>query len=207
MPTNGDMGRSGPLRQSGITLMPFQNGGVRRVFTGVDSVIAADAVRRDTSNREKWPYMHVYPPVNSEPVHRINSVVTPGQVVVVGVVAATVITLEYQVPSGFRFYLRGIIQTYEGGNFVPGQALWTIDRNTPVGVANFQAQKEQGLVAVPVRVGSFVPFAMDEFARAYEFEPLDIVRSKATNVGLGVGDPNYFTTGFFGYLVPDVGTR
>jgi hypothetical protein len=182
-------------------------GAARRVFTGVDSVIAADVVRRDTSNREKWPYMHVYPPVNAEPVHRINSVVTPDTVANVGAVAATVIVLEYQVPSGFRFYLRGLIQTYEGGNFVSGQALWTIDRNTPVGVANFQAQPEQGLVAVPVRVGSFAPFTMDEFARAYEFEPLDIVRSKATNVALGVGDPNYFSTGFFGYLVPDVGTR
>ena len=205
MPTNGDMGRSGPLRQSGVD--PAIYGGVRRIFTGVDAVMAADAVRRDTSNREKWPYMHVYPPVNSEPVHRINSVVTPDTVANVGAVLATVIVLEYQVPSGFRFYLRGLIQTYEGGNFVPGQALWTIDRNTPVGVPNFQAQKEQGLVAIPQRVGSFSPWTVDEFARAYEFEPLDIVRSKATNVGLGVGDPNYFSTAFLGYLVPDVGTR
>jgi hypothetical protein len=171
-----------------------------RVFTGVDAVQAADVVRRDASNREKWPYMHVYPPVNAEPVHVIASVATPA-------LAATVIVLAYQVPSGFRFYLRSIIQTYEGGAWVPGQALWTIDRNTPVGVANFQAQPEQGLVAVPQRVGSFSPFTVDEFERAYEFEPLDIVRSKATNVGLGVGTPNYFSTGFFGYLVPDVGAR
>src|ERR1039457_6361797 len=113
MPTNGDMGRSGPLRQSGVD--PAIYGGVRRIFTGVDAVQAADAVRRDTSNREKWPYMHVYPPVNAEPVHVIGSVVTPA-------LAATVIVLAYQAPSGFRFYLRGIIQTYEGGNFVSGQA-------------------------------------------------------------------------------------
>lgn len=178
-----------------------------RVYAGVDSVLAADVVRRDLTNREKWPYMHVYPPVNAEPVHVINSVVTPDQVANVGLAAATVIVLAYKVPSGFRFYLRAIIQTYEGGNFVPGQALWTIDRNTPVGVPNFQAQIEQGLAAVPQRVGSFSPFTVDEFARAYEFEPLDIVRSKATNVGLGVGDPNYFSTGFFGYLVPDVDKR
>jgi hypothetical protein len=175
-------------------------GNALRVFTGVDAVQAADVVRRDASNREKWPYMHVYPPVNAEPVHVIGTEFTPA-------LGATVIVLAYQVPSGFRFYLRGIIQTYEGGNFVPGQALWTIDRNTPVGVPNFQAQVEQGLTAVPVRVGSFAPFTVDEFARAYEFEPLDIVRSKATNVALGVGSPNAFTTGFFGYLVPDVGTR
>src|ERR1035437_2635542 len=168
MPANGDTGRGGPLRQT----MPAWRNGAQRVYSGVDAVKAADVVMRDQSNREKRPYMHVYPPVNAEPVHVIGSVVTPA-------LAATVIVLAYQVPSGFRFYLRGIIQTYEGGNFVSGQATWTIDRNTPVGVANYQAQPEQGLVAVPVRVGSFAPFMMDEFARAYEFEPLDIVRSKA----------------------------
>jgi len=177
---------------------------VRRVYNGVDAVFAVDAIRRDESNREKWPYQHVYPPVNAEPVHVIGFVPTPDIVANVGA-AATVVVLSYQVPSGFRFIMRGIIQTYEGGAFSPGQALWTVNRNTPVGVANFQAQPEQGLVAVPVRLGSFSPFTVDEFARAYEFEALDIVRSKATNVALGVGDPNFFSTGFFGYLIPDVG--
>jgi hypothetical protein len=176
-----------------------------RVYSGVDAVKAVDVIRRDESNREKWPYMHVYAPVNAEPVHVIGAVPTPDQVVNVGLAAATVVVLAYRVPSGFRFYLRGIIQTYDGGAFVPGQALWTIDRNTPVGVANFQAQHEQGLTAIPVRLGSFSPFTVDEFPRAYEFEALDLIQSKATNVALGVGDPNFFSTGFFGYLVPDVG--
>src|ERR1035437_10236054 len=178
------------------------NGGapVQRVYSGVDAVKAADGIRGDQSNRERWPYMHISPPVNAEPVHVIGTALVPAQ-------ASQVVVLAYPVPSGFRFYLRGIIQTYEGGNFVPGDALWTIDGNTPVGVANYQAQPEQGLVAVPVRVGSFSPWTVDEFARAYEFEPLDIVRSKATNVAVGVGNPNYFSTGFFGYLVPDVDKR
>ena len=179
------------------------NGVAQRVYQGVDAVIAADALRQAQTNREKWPYMHVHPPVNAEPVHVIGSVVTPDIVANVGLAAATVVVLAYQVPSGFRFYLRGIIQSCVGGAFFPGAALWTIDRNTPIGVANVQAQPEQGLVAVPVPLGAFLPaFKIDEFYRAYEFEPLDVVRSKATNVGLGVGDPNYFLSGFFGYLVP-----
>ena len=57
----------------------YTNGG-HRVYSGVDAVLGADVLRRDASNREKWPYMHVYPPVNAEPVHRINSVVTPDTV-------------------------------------------------------------------------------------------------------------------------------
>src|ERR1035437_6638749 len=174
--------------------------GAQRVYSGVDAVKAADAIRRDQNNRERWPSMHIYPPVNAEPVHVIGTALVPAQ-------ASQVVVLAYPVPSGFRFYLRGIIQTYEGGNFVPGDALWTIARKTPVGVANFQAQPEQGLVAVPVQVGSFVPFMADRFERAYEFEPLDVVRSKATNVNLTAGSPNWFKSGFFGYLVPDVGSR
>jgi len=179
----------------------------QRMYSGAEATFAMDTIRQDESNREKWPYQHVYPPVNAEPVHVIGFVPTPDTVVNVGVSGATVVVLTYQVPSGFRFILRSIIQTYEGGNFVPGQALWTIDRNTPLNVANFQAQPEQGLVAVPVRVGSFVPFTVDKFERAYEFESLDVVRSKATNVALGVDAPNFFISGFFGYLIPDVGRQ
>jgi hypothetical protein len=171
-----------------------------RVYSGADAAKAADVLRRDQSNREKWPYMHVHPPPNAEPVHVVGSVVTPA-------LNSQVVVLAYPVPSGFRFYLRGIIQSYEGGALGSGKALWTIDRNTPLGLANVQAQPEQGLVAIPLQLGSFSPFKINEFYRAYEFEPLDVVRSKATNVGLGVGDPNYFDTGFFGYLVPDVDKR
>jgi hypothetical protein len=174
---------------------------VQRVYSGADVTKAADVVRRDESNREKWPYMHVYPPVNAEPVHVIGTAVVPQPGVQVAV-------LTYPVPSGFRFYLRAIVQTVEGSNFNAGDVLWTIDRNTPIGVASFQAQPEQGLIAVPIRVGSFQPFAPDRFERCYEFESLDIVRSKATNVAYAVGAPsNVFISGFFGYLVPDVGTR
>ena len=176
---------------------------VQRMYSGVDSVLAADVVRRDQSNREKWPYMHVYPPVNAEPVHLIGNVLVPAQ-------GSTVVTLAYMVPPGFRFYLRGLIQTYVGAAFIPGDALWTIDRNTPVGVPNFQAQLEQGLVNIPVPVGSFSPFTTDQFARCYEFEPLDLVQSKAKNIHLNpavLPSDGVFLTGFFGYIVPDVGKR
>jgi hypothetical protein len=103
--------------------------------------------------------------------------------------------------------LRAIIQAFVGGAFLPGDATWTIDRNTPVGIPNLQGQPEQGLINVPVPIGSFAPFAPDRFERCYEFEELDDVRSKATNVNLGVGSPNFFTSGFFGYLVPMIGQR
>lgn len=173
---------------------------LQRVYSGVDAVKAADVLNTQQEQRESWPYVHVYPPQNAEPVEVVGSVVTPA-------LGVQVVALAYRVPSGFRFHLRGIIHTFEGGAFIPGLALWTLDRNTPIGVANIQAQPEQGLIAVAVRTGSFYPYTIKSFARAYEFEALDLVQLKATNVGLGVGDPNYFLSAFSGYLVPDVGRR
>jgi hypothetical protein len=171
-----------------------------RVYYGSDAAKAADVLRQDQSRREEWPYIHIYPPRNAEPVHVIGTIPTPAA-------AATAVVLLYSVPSGYRFYLRALIQQYVGGAFLPGDALWTIDRNTPVGIPNIQAQPEQGLINVPVTVGAFSPFSPDRFERCYEFEELDDVRSKGTNVNLGVGAPNFFTSGLFGYLIPMIGQR
>jgi hypothetical protein len=172
----------------------------QRVYYGSDAVKAADILRQDQSRREEWPYVHVYPPRNAEPVHAIGTVPTPAQ-------GSSAAVLLYSVPSGYRFYLRSIIQQYVGGAILPNDAFWTIDRNTPVGIPTLQGQPEQGLINVPVPVGSFSPFSPDRFERCYEFEELDDVRSKALNVSLGVGAPNFFTSGFFGYLVPMIGQR
>lgn len=168
---------------------------VTRVYSGSDAVKAADALRQQAERREAWPYLHIYSPPNAEPVHEIGTIETPDQ-------GSTAVVLTYTVPSGYRFYLRAIVQNYVGGAFVPGDALWTIDRNRPVGIADIQGQPEQGLVAVPVEVGSLKPFSSDKFWRAYEFEELDVVRSKGTNVNLGVGAPNFFVSAFLGYIVP-----
>jgi hypothetical protein len=173
---------------------------VQRVYYGVDAAKAADVLNQDKDRREQWPYVHCYPPRNAEPVHVINSVPTPAAL-------ATVQVLLYSVPPGYRFYLRAIVQNYVGGAFLPGDATWTIDRNTPVGIPNLQGQPEQGLTNVPVQLGSFTASSPWRLPRAYEFEELDDIRSKGTNVNLGVGISNFFMSGFFGYLVPMIGQR
>lgn len=172
-----------------------------RLYSGADSVRAMEAIRQTHANQEAWPYEHVFPPVNSIPVNATDAVVTPAQ-------AAVATVLSYKVPSGFKLILTGIIQSYINagglGAFVPGAALWTVTLNTPVGVANVQASSLQGLTNVKVPMGSFLAGNVWYFARAYEFAPLDILRSTVLNVALGVGDPNYFASAFLGWLVPAI---
>lgn len=166
-----------------------------RIFSGADSVRAAEAYRLAVQDRrDAWPYVHVYPPANAKDVLAIGTLAIPA----ISAVKSEV--LRYKVSSGKRFYLRGVIL---GANvaIVPGQALFTVDRNSPVGVTNNQFMPEHGLTDVPIQLGQFPvePFVLQ---RAREFEPLDDVRVKAANLALSAGDPNYFVCGLFGYEVP-----
>jgi hypothetical protein len=179
-----------------------------QLFSGVDSVRAADQLRRAVQDRrDAWPYPHVYPPPNSKDVHVIGTSVTGAQSIPPGLGPGPQITvLTYQVQSGKRFYLKAILLTYVGGAFVPGDALFTIDRNSAVGSSNTQFLPEHGLVNIPVQLGSnlTVPWPLQ---RAREFEPLDVVRINAANVNLGVGDGNFYVCGLFGYELPVLDVR
>lgn len=146
----------------------------------------------DARKREEWPYIHVYPPPAAVPVHLINFVAAPAA-------GQSAVVLAYRVPSGMAFYLQAILQNYAGGNILPGDALWTVNRNAPTGVTDRQAMPVQGLAGVPIPLGSFAAGAQWPFSRAYEFAPLDLVQSVVSNVNLGGGS---FVSGFFGYLVP-----
>lgn len=167
-----------------------------RMFSGADSVRAADAYRLAViARRDEWPFVHVYPPPSSTDVLVTGSLAIPMS----GTGDAEV--LNYTVPSGKRFYLTAVVL---GANItiVPGQALFTVDRNRPVGVPNTQFMPEHGLINVPFGLGSFVPGRPWKLERAREFEPLDVVRIKANNIGLAAGDPNFFIGALLGWELP-----
>lgn len=146
----------------------------------------------DDRAREQWPYVHVYPPPSSIPIHQIDFVAAP-------VAGDSAVVLAYTVPEGFAFFLRSILQVFSGGNIIAGDATWTVRINTVDAVSDAQAMPVQGLIDVPVPLGSISSGNQWPFARAYEFAPLDVVESVVTNVNLGAGT---FVSGFFGYLVP-----
>jgi hypothetical protein len=170
-------------------------GGFRPSSCGCSpQVLAAERLRRIYVRRRSWPYGYVFPAPLAVPVEQVATVAIPG-------VGSTALVLAYSVPEGFRFIMQALLLDVTAGAFAPGDALWTVDLNTPVGVPNVQAMPVQGLTAVPVPLGSVAGGSTWPLVRPYEFGPLSLVQSKATNVGLGAG---VFTSGFFGYLVRHV---
>ena len=175
----------------------MRSNGAVEMLSGVDSVRAADSyLHALLGRRDAWPYPHIYPPPNATDVNVVGSLAIP----TAGTGDAEVVA--YQVPSGKRFYLTHVVM---GANItvVPGQALFTVDRNRPLPViTNYQFMPEHGLINVPFALGSFVPGDPWPLRRAREFEPLDVVRIKANNLFLSAGDPNYFWGALLGWEVP-----
>lgn len=184
------------------TLLPARLGGVNctpgnpQLF-GNDQIKSADQLRQERNNRTDWPYEHLFPPSNSIPVNEITR--TP---VAVPAMAATALVLAYRVPSGMRFIMSGVVQNVYGAAFTPGDGTWTIDKNTPIGIPDSQKMPMQGLVNIPVPLGSFETGIPWKFARPYEFAPLDLVQSKFTNVSSGA---SLLVSAFLGYLLPVTG--
>ncbi len=165
-----------------------------QMFSGVDSVRAADAYRLAVeARRNAWPYVHVYPPPNAIDVFVVDTEVAQAQA------GAAVAVVTYQVNAGKRFFLQAVLLS-ASVSFVPGMALFTVDRNSPIGVTNSQFMPEHGLVNVPFQMGSSA-FGPWKLQRAREFGPLDVIRIKASNVGLNAGSDIY-VCGLFGYEVP-----
>jgi len=165
-----------------------------QLYRGEQSTRAAEAYRRAVlERRERWPYVHTFAPPNAVDVNVIGTIACQAQG------AAAIEVLFYQVNSGKRFYLQAVLLS-ANVTFVPGDALFTVDRNSPVGVTGIQAMPEHGFIAVPVALGS-ATFGPWKLQRAREFAPLSIVRVKATNINLNAGT-DYYVCGLFGYEVP-----
>jgi hypothetical protein len=170
------------------------------MFSGVDSVRGAQQLLIATQDRrDSWPYVHIFPPFNADDVFRIGTAFTEDPT------AGQTAVLTYTVNAGKIFYLTDVIFG-ASVQVNPGDALFTLDRNSPPNVPDSQFQPEQGLVNVPVALGSFAfrPFPVK---RAREFGPLDVVRVKATNVNLPIGSPTSYVCGIFGYEVPVLDVR
>jgi hypothetical protein len=82
----------------------------------------------------------------------------------------------------------------------PGDFLWSLTLNQPVGVTTFQGSPIQGLTNVDVPLGTLqIPWPLE---CAELFQPNDCIRSVFTNVALGDGVPNYFKTLLLGWKWP-----
>ena len=152
----------------------------------------AEKVRLARINKGEWPYRHLFPAGIDIPVNRIVSIPIPSP-------GTETTVLQYRVPSGFRFWMDAILQ--DGPQlFEPGDAIWSVDINAQVPTSP-QATKVQGLANLPVKLGSWWAGETWLFDMPYVFAPLTVIRSRVTNVNFGAG-ADFFTSGFFGFLVP-----
>lgn len=151
---------------------------------------------KPTSVERVWPvYAGSFP--DSLVVNQIAYAAVPAQ-------GSSVVVLAYTVPTGNRFIMSSMWQCYSGGigtAFNPGDTLWTVDTNN-ASATDYQGNFVQGLVQVPVPLGSWQYGVKHWFDRPYEFEALDLIQSHAFNVNLTAGAPNLYVSGFFGLLVP-----
>ena len=160
------------------------------VLTGSDATRAADKLRKLNERRAAWPYVYVSPPPESINVLAIGNVLVP-------TAGSTVTVATFTVPNGFRFIFRSIINVTNAA-FTPGDSTWSVIVNPNNG---FQANPIHGLVNVPVQLGSFQSLEF-RFERAFEFSGNDLISVLATNVNLGDGVPNYYTSAIMGYRIP-----
>ena len=154
----------------------------------------AEKLRAERAKRSAWPYRHLFPAGVDVEVNQLADIVAPPQDGNLHVI------LQYKVPSGFRFWLDAILQ--DGPQpFTPGDAIWVVDENSQL-ASSSQASRIQGLVNIPYPMGSIRDGKLWHFEMPYDFDPLTVIRSKVMNVNFAPGAPNYFTSGFFGFLVP-----
>src|SRR5256885_1957238 len=81
--------------------------------------------------RDAWPYVHEYAPPNAKDVHIV------GTLEIQDPADGAAEVVLYRVSSGKRFYLRAVLLSANVA-VLPGAALFTVDRNSPVGVTNLQ---------------------------------------------------------------------
>lgn len=167
----------------------------KRIANGPDLIRAADAVRRAELNRDAWPFPHVYPPVNSQRRNPVAFVASP-------VLAAQVVVLAFSVPSGFWFYLQQLGLYYQGALANPGDFLFTVDRNVPLGVTG-QGNVLTDLGNVPFSFGS-IQNGPITLPRTELLAPTDLLQIKVTNVAAGVGAGTWFGAQLGGWLVPTI---
>jgi hypothetical protein len=115
--------------------------------------------------------------------------------------------VQYQVPNGFRFRLKGLLLGCNCPGWTPGDgnAVFSVSLNKPVGALNAQGAPVRGLDNVTVPLGSFAagPWPIPEDERSV-FESRDIVRVLVSSNPLVIfpGLPNVFTAMLVGYTWP-----
>ena len=177
-----------------------------RLVTGPEATRQMHALNEQSERRDAWPYPWLCPSRNAEPIPSFGSIAAPALNTLAEV-------LSYTVPTGFQFALVGIVQLYIGAGFIEGDSdiLWTLDLDSPIGVASVEGDPLPGMNNVPVSLGSLagLPWL---FYKPFILKPNQVLRSKVflptlnpitgTPNNITPGAPNYFVSAFAGFTWP-----
>lgn len=115
--------------------------------------------------------------------------------------------VQYQVPNGFRFKLKGVLLNCNCPGWTPGDgnAVFSVTLNKPLGSAAAQGTPLRGLSSVLVPLGSFAqgPWPVSDGEHPV-FESRDVVRVLVSSNPLVIapGLPNVFTAMLVGHIWP-----
>jgi hypothetical protein len=149
--------------------------------------------------KREWPYLWYKPSPSAIRVTAQDVIAVPT------VIAGQQQGIAYTVDQGFMFALQALVVELLAGGALgvanPGDFMWSLDLNKPLGLIPFQGSPIQGFQNVDVPLGTIqIPWPLE---CPEIFSPNDCIRAKFTNVALpGVGAPNYFKTILLGWRWP-----
>jgi hypothetical protein len=167
---------------------------------GPESIAAAQQLREEIRAKSQWPFPWVFPPPGAI---RVTAGADSSGTLIVPAVATPTQGLLYTVDEGFLFAPDALVVEYlnDGvrGDTNPGDFLWSMTLNSPVGVGNFQGSPIQGFTAVDVPLGTLqIPWPVG----CDIYSPNDAIRIVVTNVNLSTGAPNYIKSILRGWTWP-----
>lgn len=115
-----------------------------------------------------------------------------------------VLLIEFKVKANWFFLATGIVLGFQGNGNAPGpgDALYTVDIDRPLGTS--EGYVEKNYAAVPFQIGSFD--VGPEWNVEFRHRNTEVVRVKGTPVAnMGVGDSNFLTAALTGWEWPEGG--
>lgn len=179
---------------------------------GASFTSRAREVARQLAAKSKWPYPYAYPPENAIPVSvgmgpTVAGVATAG--VAMPATGDQVLVMQYQVPSGFAFWLRAVIAEARASGafslpFAPGDGsiFWTLDIDQEIGQTFPAGAPVKDFAQVQVPLGSWELGIEFPLHMPVLVEARHILRWKFTNVS-NASSNVWCSAGLFGYLVAE----
>lgn len=161
--------------------------------SGMNALIAGGRAVAHARELENW---WISPDGSCEDVSQVSSIVAPPN-------GQNTLVMEYTVPEGYTFSLRGVLWQYDGEGFIngAGDLVGVLDVDRLIGAAGRQGYAVPFFESVKYLRGNNQDFWPLSGRRV--FMPNQVIRWKVTTAApIPEGGENYITAGIFGWTRP-----